>query len=128
MVRVSAMAGRGFLFDEVTLAASLEQSYGELLQSFGRPLTQPLYLLLGKTSGELFGDLIGIEAALRLPSLLCGVLAIWLIRLGLRDERARHRRLARIAWPIWMYVSITGVAIYLLLYPFNPPPIATGLG
>jgi uncharacterized membrane protein YozB (DUF420 family) len=56
------------------------------------------------------------------------VLAIWLIRLGLRDERARHRRLARIAWPIWMYVSITGVTIYLLLYPFNPPPIATGSG
>ena len=50
-------------------------------------------------------------------------IAIALIRLGLRDERARHRRLARIGWPIWMYVSVTGVAIYLLLYPFNPPPI-----
>ena len=56
------------------------------------------------------------------------VMAIGLIRLGLRDERARHRRLARVAWPIWMYVSITGVVIYLLLYPFNPPPIATGPG
>lgn len=52
------------------------------------------------------------------------VFAIWLIRLGLRDERERHRRVARIAWPIWIYVSITGVLIYLLLYPFNPPPIA----
>jgi uncharacterized membrane protein YozB (DUF420 family) len=49
------------------------------------------------------------------------VFAIVLIRLGLRDERARHRRLARIAWPIWIYVSVTGVAIYLLLYPLNPP-------
>ena len=48
------------------------------------------------------------------------VLAIWLIRLGLRDERARHRRLARIAWPIWMYVSVTGVVIYILLYHLNP--------
>ena len=48
------------------------------------------------------------------------VLAIWLIRLGLRDERARHRRLARIAWPIWMYVSVTGVVIYVLLYHLNP--------
>ena len=26
------------------------------------------------------------------------VLALWLIRLGLRDDRDRHRRLARIAW------------------------------
>ncbi len=49
------------------------------------------------------------------------VFAIWLIRLGLADDRARHRRIARVAWPIWMYVSITGVLIYLLLYPFNPP-------
>ena len=51
------------------------------------------------------------------------VIAIALIRLGLRDDRGRHRRLARIGWPIWMYVSVTGVAIYLLLYPFNPPVI-----
>lgn len=49
------------------------------------------------------------------------VFAILLIRLGLRDDRARHRRIARVAWPIWIYVSLTGVLIYLLLYPFNPP-------
>ncbi|HPG28703.1 MAG TPA: DUF420 domain-containing protein, partial [Myxococcota bacterium] len=49
------------------------------------------------------------------------VFAIALIRLGLRDERDRHRRLARVAWPVWIYVSVTGVLIYLLLYPFNPP-------
>ena len=48
------------------------------------------------------------------------VFAIWLIRLGLRDERIRHRRVARIAWPIWMYVSVTGVLIYVLLYHLNP--------
>jgi uncharacterized membrane protein YozB (DUF420 family) len=49
-------------------------------------------------------------------------LAIALVVLGSRDRRAAHRRLARIAWPIWMYVSATGVAIYLLLYPLNPAP------
>lgn len=48
------------------------------------------------------------------------VLAIALIRFGLRGELARHRRLARVAWPIWLYVSITGVAIYALLYHLNP--------
>ncbi|MBM4382243.1 MAG: DUF420 domain-containing protein [Deltaproteobacteria bacterium] len=48
-------------------------------------------------------------------------LALALIRFGLRGEIARHRSLARIAWPIWMYVSITGVAIYVLLYHLNPP-------
>lgn len=48
------------------------------------------------------------------------VFAIVLIRFGLRNEIARHRRLARIAWPIWIYVSVTGVLIYLLLYQWNP--------
>jgi uncharacterized membrane protein YozB (DUF420 family) len=47
-------------------------------------------------------------------------LAISLIALGVRGRVEAHRRLARWAWPIWMYVSVTGVAIYLLLYPLNP--------
>ena len=50
------------------------------------------------------------------------VLAAVLVFLGLRDRRDAHRRLARWAWPIWMYVSVTGVVIYLALYPFNPAP------
>ena len=50
------------------------------------------------------------------------VLAITLISLGLRGRIASHRRLAKVAWPIWMYVSVTGVVIYLLLYPLNPAP------
>lgn len=49
-------------------------------------------------------------------------LAIWLIRLGITGRHERHRRIARFAWPIWMYVSVTGVVIYLLLYHFNPTP------
>jgi uncharacterized membrane protein YozB (DUF420 family) len=27
-----------------------------------------------------------------------------------------HRRIARLTWPLWMYVSITGVIVYLMLY------------
>lgn len=49
-------------------------------------------------------------------------LALTLVALGLRGRREAHRRLARVAWPIWLYVSATGVLIYLLLYPFNPAP------
>ena len=28
----------------------------------------------------------------------------------------RHRRIARWTWPVWMYVSVTGVLVYLMLY------------
>jgi uncharacterized membrane protein YozB (DUF420 family) len=44
------------------------------------------------------------------------VLALRLIWLGTRGRIASHRRLARIAWPIWMYVSLSGVVIYFMLY------------
>ena len=53
-------------------------------------------------------------------AMIVPVLAIALLRLGLTDRIDRHRRLARIAWPIWMYVSITGVVIYVMLYHLNP--------
>ena len=31
-----------------------------------------------------------------------------------------HKKIARWAWPLWMYVSVTGVVIYLLLYQIFP--------
>jgi len=34
----------------------------------------------------------------------------------LRMDVARHRRIARWTWPLWMYVSVTGVVIYVMLY------------
>ena len=48
------------------------------------------------------------------------VFAVMLIRLGLRGRFDTHRRIARFAFPIWLYVSITGVLIYVVLYHLNP--------
>ena len=50
------------------------------------------------------------------------VIAIRLIRLGMQQRIDRHRRLARYGYPIWLYVSMTGVVIYLMLYHLNPAP------
>ena len=50
------------------------------------------------------------------------VLAVRLVQLGLGGRIEKHRRLAVVAWPIWMYVSLTGVVIYAMLYLFNPEP------
>ncbi len=49
------------------------------------------------------------------------VLALRTIYLGYREQRAAHRRWARWTFPIWLYVSITGVVIYLMLYQLYPP-------
>ena len=43
-------------------------------------------------------------------------LAVATIYFGLRDNRKRHRKLAKWTFPIWLYVSVTGVIIYLMLY------------
>jgi putative membrane protein len=47
-------------------------------------------------------------------------LALTTIYLGLRDRRAAHRKLARWTYPIWLYVSVTGVVIYVALYHVYP--------
>jgi uncharacterized membrane protein YozB (DUF420 family) len=39
---------------------------------------------------------------------------------GLRARFDKHRVIARWTWPLWMYVSVTGVAIYFLLYEIFP--------
>lgn len=38
-----------------------------------------------------------------------------------RGQFDRHKRIARWTWPLWMYVSVTGVLVYLLLYQLYPP-------
>lgn len=43
-------------------------------------------------------------------------LAIRTIYLALKNRIAAHRRIAKVTLPIWMYVSVTGVLIYLMLY------------
>ena len=35
---------------------------------------------------------------------------------GLRERFDRHRRIARVTMPLWLYVSVTGVVIYWMLY------------
>lgn len=51
-----------------------------------------------------------------LLAIVVPVLAIVTIRRGLRAEWAAHRRIAKITFPIWLYVSVTGVVIYGMLY------------
>jgi uncharacterized membrane protein YozB (DUF420 family) len=42
--------------------------------------------------------------------------------LARRQNWARHKAWAKVTFPIWLYVSVTGVLVYLCLYVFNAPP------
>ena len=73
----------------------------------GRGLIRPLY----------FSILISHTAlAATVP-----VLALRTLYLGLTRRDEKHRRIARWAYPIWLYVSVTGVLVYFLLYRLYPP-------
>ena len=43
-------------------------------------------------------------------------LALITVARGLRGQNERHRRIARVTLPLWLYVSVTGVVVYLMLY------------
>ena len=70
------------------------------------PWFRPIYLTL------LFTHLI----------LAIAIVPMILITLNraLRQRFDKHKKIARWTWPLWMYVSVTGVIIYLLLYQIFP--------
>jgi len=47
------------------------------------------------------------------------VLALITMSRGLRDRIDKHRRIARWTLPVWLYVSVTGVVVYVMLYHFK---------
>ena len=57
-----------------------------------------------------------ILAMVNLPMVLR---TLWLAH---KQDWDRHRWWARKTLPIWLYVSMTGVVVYLVLYPLNPTP------
>ena len=44
------------------------------------------------------------------------ILAILTLRLAFKENFPAHRRIARWTFPIWAYVSVTGVVVYVMLY------------
>ena len=42
------------------------------------------------------------------------------LRRGLRGEFGKHRRVARWTFPMWLYVSVTGVIVYFMIYHLYP--------
>ena len=54
---------------------------------------------------------------------LAALIAPFVIRtlwLGLKMRADKHRNLARLVFPVWLYVSFTGVIVYLMLYQLYP--------
>ncbi len=96
----------GLLFSVAFLCCYLSYHFGPVpAKRFeGEGIGRVLYLAM------LFSHIL--LAALIVPLVLLTVYR------GLRDQREAHKKIARITAPLWLYVSVTGVLIYLVLYQF----------
>ena len=56
-----------------------------------------------------------------LAAVIVPLVLVTLYRAG-RQRFDTHKAIARWTWPLWMYVSVTGVTVYLLLYQIFPQP------
>ena len=37
---------------------------------------------------------------------------------GLTDQRVKHKKITRISYPVWLYVTVTGVVVYIMVSPY----------
>ena len=77
---------------------TVETSYG------GTGLSKVIYLIILLTHITLAGVI--------LPFILFAVYR------GLTGEYHRHKKLTRYVWPVWFYVSVTGVVVYFMISPY----------
>lgn len=71
-------------------------------------------------TGFLKGLYLLILASHILLSIAVVPLALFAVYRGLSNSVARHKKIVRWAWPIWLYVSVTGVIVYLFAHVWNP--------
>jgi putative membrane protein len=83
--------------------------HGVVTHFTAQGIVRPLYfaLLISHT----------ILAVAVVPLVICTVIP------ALRSRYDKHRRIAKITLPIWLYVSVTGVIVYLMLYRWFPPAL-----
>jgi len=100
---LSALAVSGlFLVSYVTYHAQ----YGSV-KFQGRGIIRPVYFFILITHVLLAAGIVP--------------LVIITLRRALAGDFARHRRIARWTYPLWLYVSVTGVVVYLMLYHLYRP-------
>ena len=71
-------------------------------------------------AGALRAVYLGVLGSHTLLAALAAPMVLWTLSLALRARFPDHRRIARRTLPVWLYVSVTGVAVYVLLYQLAP--------
>jgi uncharacterized membrane protein YozB (DUF420 family)/cytochrome oxidase Cu insertion factor (SCO1/SenC/PrrC family) len=105
LMKLAFCASAAFLASYLYYHGVVQRQYGPTKYN-GAGLARTAYFVLLVTHVVL--------AVVNLPMVLR---TFWLAH---KERWDAHRRLAKLTLPIWLYVSVTGVIVYLVLYPFNP--------
>jgi putative membrane protein len=106
MITASCLSGL-FLVSYVTYHSLRTYYFGLGPTRFtGEGLARPIYFTI-LTSHTILATLVA-------------PFVIWTLWRGLKGKYEKHRRLARLVFPVWIYVSVTGVVVYLMLYQIYP--------
>lgn len=85
------------------------------------------HYLHGDTQFLAQGWIRPVYFAILISHIILSVVAVPLVAmtllLALRRRWPQHRKLAKLTYPIWLYVSLTGVAVFLFLRFFNTTPL-----
>lgn len=90
-----------FLVGYVTL-----RFYAPIFQFQGEGIIRPIYYTL-------------LISHVLLAMAIVPLVLITVLR-AFKERFAAHKKIARWTWPIWMYVSVTGILVYLMLYQIYP--------
>lgn len=78
--------------------------------------------ILGVDEATLVSGSRGLYLTLLLTHIFCAVIVLPLVLLsfyyGLKDDRVKHKKMTRFSYPIWLYVTITGVVVYCFISPY----------
>lgn len=78
--------------------------------------------VIGPTELEAVGSLRTWYFVLLISHILMAVAALPFVLLAVyhawSDNRQKHRKIVRFAFPIWLFVSVTGVMVYLMISPY----------
>jgi len=73
------------------------------------------------------GWIRGLYFTILIPHIILAALVLPLILLAiyfaLADNKEKHKKIVHWAFPIWIYVSLSGVAVYVMLYHLTPQAI-----
>jgi len=78
----------------------------------------PIFVFQGEGVIRIFYYILLISHVL-LAMAIVPLVLITVLR-AFKDRFAAHKKIARWTWPVWMYVSVSGILVYLMLYQLYP--------